>query len=299
MKYEKESISFDAQADKLLSRGLQADREELIQRLKAVSYYRLSGYLYPFRQADSEQFREGTNLRVIWDRYCFDRRLRVLALDAIERIEVAVRTKLIHRFSTAHGPFGYLDDRNLPKLKIDEYLKWRTTLWEETDRSKEAFKKHFFQSYGDHHKELPVWMLGELMSMGSTLTFFRGVDPTIKRNVAAEYGYADELFMSWLRGLNGARNICAHHARFWNRELGYALLFPPLNKFPSWHADRELKNNRCGSILMICRNLLALITPTSKWNKRVEDLFNEYPEIPVEDMGLPKNWTAHPIWMQK
>ena len=65
------------QADKLLSRGLAADREELIYRLKDISYYRLSGYLHPFRQTGSDEGREGTHLRVVWDRYCFDRRLRV------------------------------------------------------------------------------------------------------------------------------------------------------------------------------------------------------------------------------
>ena len=148
-------------------------------------------------------------------------------LDAIERIEVSARTKLVHHFAHAYGPFGYLDDRNLPKLKIDEYLEWRANLVEETQRSKETFKKHFFDTYGDHHKELPVWMLAELMSMGSTLTFFRGADPVVMRDVSAEYGLAHELFLSWFRSLNAARNICAHHSRFWNRELGYKPELPP------------------------------------------------------------------------
>jgi abortive infection bacteriophage resistance protein len=298
MKYEKKPTTFEEQADKLLSRGLVADREELLQRLNAVSYYRLSGYLYPFRKPDSEQYREGTTLTLIWGRYCFDRRLRVLVLDAIERIEVSARTKLVHHFSHAHGPFGYLDDQNLPNLKIDEYLEWRTSLVEETHRSKETFAKHFFTTYGDCHKELPVWMLAEVMSMGSTLTFFKGVDQNIQRKIAAEYGLADELFLSWFRSLNAARNICAHHSRFWNRELGYAPFLPSKNKFPAWHGESKLKNNRTGIILMICRHMLALITPTTRWRSRVEELFAEYPDIPVQDMGLPHDWKAHRVWMQ-
>jgi abortive infection bacteriophage resistance protein len=298
MKYEKEPTTFEEQANKLLSRGLVADREELLRRLNSVSYYRLSGYLYPFRQTASEQYFAGTTLKVIWNRYCFDRRFRVLVLDAIERVEVSARTKLVHHFSHAHGPFGYLDDRNLPKLKINQYLEWRTNLVEETGRSKETFKKHFFDIYGDHHKELPVWMLAELMSMGSTLTFFRGVHPDIQRKVAAEYGLADELFLSWFRSLNGARNICAHHSRFWNRELGYKPDLPQKNKFPAWHEVSPLKNTRSGIILMICRHMLALITPTSQWSGRVEKLFLEYPDIPVEDMGLPHDWKEHRVWTQ-
>ena len=87
---------------------------------------------------------------------------------------------------------------------------------EETQRSKETFKKHFFDTYGDDHKELPVWMLAELMSMGSTLTLFRGADPVVMRDVATEYELADELFLLWFMSLNAARNIRAHHSRLWN-----------------------------------------------------------------------------------
>lgn len=303
MEYTKGHLSFEKQADQLLKRGLQADRNELIRRLQAVSYYRLAGYLHPFRKCDQkgkplDQFQEGTNLRVVWDRNCFDRRLRVLTLDAIERIEVSLRTKLVFHFSHAHGAFGHCDDANLPKLKINEYLEWRTALQEETDRSKETFKKHFFDKYGESHRNLPLWMLAELMSMGSLLTFFKGVEPALKRQVAEEYGFPDELILSWLRSLNAVRNICAHHSRFWNRVLGYPPKLPNAQKFPEWYEPHKLPTDRCGTILMICRHLLQRISPTSRWHIRVEDLFNEYREIPRSSMGLPDAWTDHPIWKQ-
>ncbi|MFM8830728.1 MAG: hypothetical protein ACKOHM_06955 [Spartobacteria bacterium] len=48
MIYSKEALSLEEQADRLIGRGLIADRDELIGRLKVVNYYRLSGYLYPF-----------------------------------------------------------------------------------------------------------------------------------------------------------------------------------------------------------------------------------------------------------
>ena len=302
MEYGKQALSFEAQADRLLQRGLQADRQELIGRLRAVSYYRLSGYLHPFREKDAtgtmtDRFCQGTNLRTVWDRYCFDRRLRVLTLDGIERIEVSIRTKLIYHFSHAYGPFGYCDDAKLPKLKIAEYLEWRMALQEETTRSKEIFKKHFFDKYGDHHRNLPLWMVAELMTMGSLLTFFKGVEPDIKRRVAAEYGLADEVALSWLRSLNAARNICAHHSRFWNRTLGYPPLLPASGKHPEWHGELKLRTDRSGIILMICRHLLRLISSTSRWDERVEALFAEYPNVPVTLMGLPDGWRNHPIWI--
>jgi len=296
MEYSKPPLSFEQQADKLLNRGLIADRAELIRRLSSVNYYRLSGYFFPFRKPDADDFLTGTTLATVWDRYCFDRRLRVLTIDAIERIEVAVRTRLVYHFAEKHGAFGHLDDRNLPKLKIGDYLEWRLKLQEETARSKEKFRKAFFDKYGDTHKELPLWMLCELMSMGSLLTFLKGVDPGIKRIVGSQWQLPDELLLSWLRSLNAVRNLCAHHARFWNRELGYPPMLPRPNKFPDWHGDHKPPNNRCGVILLICGHWLRMISPSSRWQERVEALFQEYPEVPRTDMGLTDQWTDHLVW---
>ena len=155
MEYLKQPLSFEEQAELLIGRGLVADKDELIQRLCSVSYYRLSGYLHPFRLPDSDTYREGTRLQVIWDRYCFDRRLRGLLLDAIERVEVAIRTQLTYHFAHAYGAFGHCNEGNLPKLSVGDYIEWRESLLTETNRSKEAFKKHFFDKYGPAHRNLP------------------------------------------------------------------------------------------------------------------------------------------------
>ncbi len=301
MNYPKKALSFEEQAERLIQRGLIADKQELIKRLRAVSYYRFSGYLYPFRQCDSESYMEGTTLETIWRRYCFDRRLRVLFLDAIERVEVSVRTQLTYYFSHAHGAFGHCEEGHFPNLKIGDYIDWRDSLLTETNRSKEAFKRHFFKKYGNTHRNLPVWMASELMSMGSLLTLLKGVDGAIASKVAAHFDMADELLLSWLRSLYAARNICAHHSRLWNRVLGYAPSLPQRNKYPHWHLKNEdgkklLVNDRVGILLMICNAFLTQISPTSRWCERVEQLFDEYPDIPVRDMGLPSDWKLHPLW---
>lgn len=301
MEYLKGHLPLEEQAQRLLDRGLIADKEELIRRLSAVSYYRLSGYLFPFREPDSDNFRPGSELRVVWDRYCFDRRLRVLLLDAIERVEVAVRTQLVYHFSRANGAFGHIHEANFPGLKVLEYVQWREALVEETQRSKEAFKDHFFKKYGDSHQNLPIWMVSELMSMGSMLTFYKGVEKAIQDQVAGHFGMPDELLLTWLRSLYAARNICAHHSRIWNRILGYAPGLPHKNKRPDWHLEdgngkKLITNNRTGMVLIICHQFLKLISPTSQWQQRVNELFAEYPEVPHTDMGLPSDWQNHPLW---
>ncbi len=301
MEYLKGHMPLEMQAQQLLDRGLVADKAALIQRLSAVSYYRISGYIHPFRQPGADGYQPGTTLEEVWGRYCFDRRLRVLLLDAIERVEVAVRTQLVYHFAETHGPFGHCREESLDGLKIEEYIEWREALIVETKRSKEAFKEHFFKKYGDSHRNLPVWMVSELMSMGSMLTFYRGVEKSIQTRVASHFNWPEELLLSWLRSLYAARNICAHHARVWNRVLGYPPGLPHKNKFPEWHLKDEdgknlLVNNRCGIILMICRTFLTQISPTSRWHERVNALFAEYPTIPVADMGLPPDWHLHPLW---
>lgn len=299
MKYPKEALSFEDQAQRLLERGLEANPEELTRRLMAVNYYRLSGYLYPFRVKDSDVYHPGTSLRTVWDRYCFDRRLRVLLLDAIERVEVAIRTQLVYHFAHEHGAFGHCNEDHLPLLSVAKYIAWRESLRIETDRSKEAFKTHFIKKYDE--RNLPIWMAAELMSMGSMLTFYKGVAPAISDQVAAHFHMPGAQLQSWILSLNAARNICAHHSRLWNRALGYAPGLPQKNKHPNWHLKDEneknlLTNNRSGILLMVCRSFLSQISPTSQWHTRVEALFDEFPEIPVKDMGLPSDWRNHPLW---
>lgn len=193
---------------------------------------------------------------------------------------------------------------NFPNLKkIKEYIDWRDDLETETSRSKEAFKKHFFDKYGDQHRTLPIWMVSELMSMGSLLTFFKGVDKAIGGQVAKHFdqNMADELLLSWLRSLYALRNICAHHGRLLNRVLGYAPALPQKNKFPEWHligedGRRLINNERVGILILILRFFICRISPSSMWAYRVEQLFDEYPEIPAAHLGLPEHWQERTTW---
>lgn len=45
-------------------------------------------------------------------------------LDAIERVEICVRTELVYRLAHAQGPFGHGDPNNLPGLGPDEHAKF-------------------------------------------------------------------------------------------------------------------------------------------------------------------------------
>ncbi|MFZ5368418.1 MAG: Abi family protein [Spirochaetota bacterium] len=83
MNYNKKPLTYEEQADLLIQRGLIADKKVLIERLKSVNYYRLSGYLHTYRIVDSQgqrldQYHPGTRFDTVWHRYTFDRQSRLL-----------------------------------------------------------------------------------------------------------------------------------------------------------------------------------------------------------------------------
>lgn len=85
--YEKPFKTFEEQADLLLSRGLIADGNSLIEAVKRIGYYRLTGYIHIYKNED-ESYRDDISLENICCIYRFDRQLRLLVFDAIERFEV-------------------------------------------------------------------------------------------------------------------------------------------------------------------------------------------------------------------
>lgn len=295
MQFIKQPLSYEDLADLLLQRGLLADRQILINRLTTVNYFRLSGYLLPFRNP-AGGYHPGTTFETIWRRYTFDRRLRLLTLDAIERVEVAIRARVVHEHTHRFGPFGYTEPANLPNLNTDQYGRLLARIYDETQRSHEAFVRHFRNKYGDVHPYLPLWMAVELIPFGASFTFYRGVSDDIKKSVAAAFGQPNEVFESWLLAINTIRNICAHHYRLWNRTLGITPKIPRKNKHPEWHLPEPFPGDKCYAILTILKYLLNYAAPQSCWRKRLVALLEEYPEIPRADMGFPPNWEESPIW---
>lgn len=327
MIYAKKALTVQEQADQLINRGLVADRNELIGRLTSVSYYRLSGYLYPFRVRDAagrptDAFIPGTTLGTVWRRYNFDRRLRIVLFDAIERIEVSVRTRFVYHFSHAYGPFGHLDASNLPGFKDPTFLqkiwrnlnsligrknqprseheKWLAKLQAEkirSSRAKSAFTVHFEKTYGDMHTSLPLWIACELMTCETVLTFANAIDRTIVRLVAADFGFPDDQLLSWTKAIFTLRNACAHHARIWNR-VGGATPGVPHNKNrnPTWYVQPRFAPDRIGHALCVCHHWLKKVSPTTQWKARLFALFDEFPEIPLSEMGIPTDWRNHPLW---
>ena len=299
MKFTKPPLSFSDQADHLIRCGLVADRDELIETLKRVSYYRLSGYLFPFRQKrDSSQLQAGTTLKEVWDRYVFDRQLRVCVMDGLERIEVAIRTQLVTRLTTLHGPFAHVNRAQLPRLTHLRHRKLMNKVERGIDQSRETFVNHFKTKYTSE-VHMPLWMVAEVMDYGSMLTLFRGAAAPVRQGIAADYGVSDRVLESWLIAGNTLRNGCAHHTRLWDRVHGTAVMIPHRKNHPDWHSPvpvgRDARRNFAQ--LTVLRYLLQVIAPQTGWARRLESLWaDKHPDIPIHRMGFPADWKTCPIW---
>jgi abortive infection bacteriophage resistance protein len=300
VKYTKPALSFGQQAQRLVDRGLiVSDQAELVARLRTVNYYRLSAYWYPFMQETlaGERFVPGTTFEMIWRRYIFDRDLRLLVTDALERVEVAVlRTRMVELFTLAHGPFGYVNRANFnPGFSAADHARLLTDLAAAVAKSKEEFVSRFNAKY-TQESQLPLWMAAELMTFGQLFTLFRNLNRVEQQALARPFGVFPPVLVSWLHCLNFTRNVCAHHLRLWNRELPIRPLIPDKRHRPDWHRPVTIRNDRVFAMLSVLRHMLREIEPQSNWQARLESLLGLFPDIPLSMMGFADNWQAGPIW---
>lgn len=100
--YSKPALTIEQQISLLEQRGLAfVDKERAMRHLSNVSYYRISAYMLPYRVLNADgslldQFVPGSTWDDIYNLYKFDRKFRLLVFDAIERIEIALRTQVIY-----------------------------------------------------------------------------------------------------------------------------------------------------------------------------------------------------------
>lgn len=289
MHYLKQALSFPDQLAQLQQRGLVvADPDRALQWLQRVSYYRLSAYFLPFK--DGEIFRPGTEFNDVAGLYIFDRKLRLLILDAIERIEVALRTAITYEIGHAYGPFGHTDPANFaPRF---DHAKFMAELGTEEHRAKETFASHFRRKYTTE-PHLPVWMASELLSFGTVSMLYGALTPSIKRKIASEYGVPDIHFASWLHALSYVRNVCAHHKRLWNRQLRIRPQLP--SRSLAWpHAVSDNGSLYC--IMVVLQHMLKVVSPRCQWRTRIFELFDMHPSVPLDAMKFPSDWRSKALW---
>ncbi len=310
-------LSLEQQLSKLQERGLKVDDSDAaLNYLKRLGYYRLSGYWYPLRVIDTDASRHNAPVRLsefapdsqfedVVKLYVFDKKLRLLALDALERIEMAVRVDIAYLLGQydplaheqkryLHGGFTKQQINNGPnrgKTKHQVWLeKYETLVWR-------ARKEPFIQHHQGTYRRLPIWVAIEVWDFGMTSMLFAGMKVSDQDQIAMKYGAADgRAFASWLRSFNFIRNVSAHHSRLWN--INVLERAPLLRTADFW---QRLSNARPFFYFCLMQKMLRVICPNSSWSQRLLTTIGEFPNpsntmIGFEDFGVVDGWESWELW---
>jgi len=293
IKYQKPALSVEQQIKLLQQRGLLIPNLEFAKQcLQTVSYYRLSVYCRPY-QNHEHKFNSGTSFNLIWDLYSFDKELRILILDAIERIEVAFRTAISNTMSIRYGQLWYLNkqlfkDINLAKSKF--HINLIKNVQDICRNPKEDFLQHFYTKYNDKYP--PSWMITECLSFGTLSLIFKNLKHMKDKNtIARVLGYHATIIESWIESLVFTRNVCAHHSRLWNRWFIYRPQLPRNLDKISAAAEHTIYEQ-----IIIIQLLLKSICGDHSWAKKLFDLLDKYYSAPKIVMGFSDNWVEDNIW---
>lgn len=294
--YTKQPLSIDDQIAKLRQQGLIIANEDTARKvLGEVSYFRFAAYLRPM-EADKKthQFKPGSTFENAVALYEFDNELRQLLFSAIQRIEVALRSKIIQHFSMQHGAFWFMQmDLHDSEHRFLENL---NSLDREVTRSKEDFIKEHFRNY-DKPEFPPAWKTLELASLGTlSKLYYNFADKKVKKVIAREFNLPQhEVLESWMRSLAALRNHCAHHARIWNRFLNAT---PQLNARLRglWINNHQVDANKLYATLCYIAYWLDALDRGDAFRERLNMLFSQYPSVDTSAMGFPQSWENEPLW---
>lgn len=327
MEYTKPWLSVEDQIEGLSSRGLEiGDRSEAGRLLREVGYYRLTGYLYSLRESERQiddrgrerirvlgSYRPGARLDDAVALIDFDRQLRLLVLEGIERIEIALRMQLGYSLGK-HSAFAHEDASafvsafTAPRTGEDGELlpshheSWLTRVRERQSASDEAFVTHFRVKYDDH---MPIWALTEILELGHVARLYTGLRNDIATEIAAAFQVpTKQLLQSWIATLNYVRNVAAHHARLFNRKLVSAPKRPKGDAVPLLsHLNQQEAPKQFGtySALAVMAYLLESVHPGRDWSIRVATLLRNFPtteHLDVGSMGVAAGWLDQNLWRE-
>ncbi len=296
MQFTKPATTFDEQIQKLEERGMQVpDYARARHYLAHLNYYRLGAYWLPF-EADhaAHKFKPGTDFEDVLGLYVFDRELRLLVMDAIERFEVSLRTQWAYYLAHAYGPHAYLEKALFANQK--QYRISISKLKKEIAQSHETFIKHYVNTYTEPECP-PLWAAVEVMSLGQLSMFYNNLKHRADRNHIAQIYDLDEVVItSFLHHLTIVRNLCAHHSRLWNRASTFIFKIPKQGDSKLLNSFNRSGNRKLYNTLVMLEYLMERISPGTHWKQRLMQLFIDHPVATSEAMGFPNNWQTLPIW---
>lgn len=297
----------------LRSRGMEVNADLAHQWLNYVSYYRLSAYWYPARILASGGQREnsfvpGTRFSDAIALYEADRKLRTLVHDGMERIEIAMRTR-IGEVLVATSPLSYTDPQRFrPTFDHQRWMMMTNKRINRAGKNNEAIR-HYRDNYDNQY---PFWVLAEVLDFADVSRLYEGLPASDQRLIAEKMGIVIDLtpisknqqrkvklqspLVRWMEQLTIVRNFCAHHARLWNKSFAPAPT-TALRTLPRFVALPQGQSEEMFGVLTVMASLIRVASPGTTWpdkiTRLIHDSFLTNPFVNPASLGIPDNWNHH------
>lgn len=295
--FAKPPISIQKQVELLSNRGMLIQDTALAeQSLAQINYYRLRAYWLPFEANNiNHQFQNNTSFEQVLNVYEFDRELRLLLLDVIERVEVSFRSHFALALSHTHGTHPHLNSGLFKSAQHGwDYQQAVQQLIQEVTKNKETFIKHFSQNYTEPLP--PIWALVEIMTLGQISKWYDNLSASQDRNtISRAFGLDETIMVSFMHHLSTIRNLCAHHSRIWNRSYKFTYKIPKRSHASLDNSINQFTPKQIYNTLVMLKFLLDQICPGHDWDKRLKVLLKQH-TIETSLMGFPNDWQDKQLW---
>lgn len=240
-----------------------------------------------------KQFKNGASFKQAMMLYRFDKKLRMLLFNEIEKVEVAIRSTIVNTICEETGDRFWMTN---PAHFSDsnKFASTLTLITKELRRSHEEFIVDFRDNYSNPYP--PNWMLAEILPFGYiTIYIYCNLkDKRLKKKVSQQFGLQVPPFESWMTKLYLTRNDCAHHARVWNKRNTMNPTIP--NRMTRPWITLPTDPLKVYHDICIIKYLLDVFNPNNDMLAKLRWLFVDFPEIDLAAMGFHKGWELEPIW---
>lgn len=313
--YHNPPINVIQQIELLKEKGLIiADNEVAGHWLSHISYFRFKQYSYSFKdyQQAEGNYIPDTTFEMVRDLYVFDRRLKMLLFEALENIEISVKTQLSNVMSIAHGAHWYTDPahflseedrrqiirnaRNEDDIpKVFDHGEFLRDIEDELEYPSETFLQHYKKNFEPIYP--PSWMMMEIITFGTLSLMFENLKPSVEKNTVCDsFLLPKKHLVSWLHSFSFIRNKCAHHARLVYAKINFAPALPQKKSRQFLTEADHVDNNSLYAVLCCIQYMLKICNNSSKFKINLVQLIDEFPGINYGRLGFTPQWRNEDFW---
>lgn len=269
----------------LQKRSLEIDSTQRVAHyIRNIGYYRLSAYMFPFltQPKTEHHFKPGSKFQDALNLYRFDKKLRLLLFNEIEKIEIALRSTLANLVTEETGNMFWMTDETM-FANSDKFRRTLTLVDKELKNSKEIFIQHFKEKYSDPYP--PAWILVEILPLGVVTRMFENLaDNALRKKIAARFGLTVPVFTSWITVITLTRNACCHHARVWNKENAICPMIP--KKLKGRWITSIISSKRIYYNICIIKWFVDIVSPNNDMLEHLQSLLGRFPMVGYSSNGI-------------